>query len=95
MKQDLLKELSEEQIAKVKACKTHEEILNLAKIEGVELTSEQLNAINGGCGSCTMPEEWYMDCPYCAAGRNTLVKIADDIYECQYCGKIYRPSKFK
>lgn len=51
MKQELLKGLSEEQIAKIKACRNQEEILELAKVEGVELTDEQLKAISGGCGT--------------------------------------------
>ena len=51
MKQELLKGLSEEQIAKIKACRNQEEILELAKAEGVELTDEQLKAISGGCGT--------------------------------------------
>ena len=42
MKQGLLKGLTEEQIAKVKECKTTEEMLALAKEEGIELTDEQL-----------------------------------------------------
>ena len=54
MKKELLKGLSEEQIAKVKACSNHEELLALAKEEGIELTDEQLNAISGGgCGTST------------------------------------------
>ena len=36
MKQDLLKGLTEEQIAKIKACNSGEELLELAKAEGVE-----------------------------------------------------------
>ena len=40
MKQELSKGLTDEQIAKVKACKSHEELLALAKEEGVELTDE-------------------------------------------------------
>ena len=51
MKKELLKGLTEEQITKVKACKSHEELLKLAKAEGVELTAEQLEAINGGACS--------------------------------------------
>lgn len=51
MKDELLKDLTEEQIAKIKACKNNEEILKLAKQEGIELTDEQLEAISGG--SCT------------------------------------------
>ena len=42
MREELLKGLTEEQIKKVEACKSSEEILNLAKAEGVELNEEQL-----------------------------------------------------
>ena len=48
MRKELLQGLSEEQIKKVEACKSPEEILNLAKAEGVELTDEQLEAVSGG-----------------------------------------------
>ena len=48
MRNELLKGLSEEQIKKVEACKSSEEILNLAKAEGIELTDEQLEAVSGG-----------------------------------------------
>lgn len=50
-KPELLNGLSEEQIAKVKACKSQEEFLALAKKEGVKLTPEQLSAVSGGCDS--------------------------------------------
>ena len=49
---DLCKGLTDEQIAKVKSCKNHEELLMLAKEEGVELTDEQLLAVSGG-GVCS------------------------------------------
>ena len=48
MRKELLKGLSEEQIKKVEACKSPEEILSLAKAEGVELNEEQLAAVSGG-----------------------------------------------
>ena len=48
MKADLLKGLSAEQIAKVKEMNNVNDILRLAKEEGVELTDEQLQAISGG-----------------------------------------------
>ena len=51
MKKELLKGLTEEQIAKVKACKNSDELLAMAKAEGIELTAEQLEAINGGACS--------------------------------------------
>ena len=56
MKEELLKGLTEEQIEKVKACKNAEEVLALAKAEGVELTSEQLETVNGGsCSNSSKP----------------------------------------
>ena len=54
MKKELLKGLTKEQIEKVKKCKNQEELLALAKEEGVSLTEEQLAAISGGgCGDWT------------------------------------------
>ena len=53
-KNDLMKGLSEEQIAKAKNCKSAEELLALAKEENIELTTEQLEAVNGGaCSTST------------------------------------------
>ena len=43
-----LEDLTPEQKDKVKACKTPEEILALAKEEGYELSDEELNAVSGG-----------------------------------------------
>ena len=54
MKKDLLKGLTEEQIAMVKECEDIKDLIQLAKDEGVELTEEQLNAIaGGGCSDST------------------------------------------
>ena len=53
MRKELLNGLTEEQIAKVKACEDVHDLLQLAKDEGVELTSEQLEAISGGACSST------------------------------------------
>ena len=68
MKKELLKGLSEEQIKKVEACKDSEEILSLAKAEGIELTDEQLEVVSGGgcfytikcikCGSDNLSDEY-------------------------------------
>ena len=51
MREDLLKGLTAEQIAKVRACEDVTDLFQLAKEEGVELSEEQLQAINGGCSS--------------------------------------------
>ena len=53
MKKELLKGLTEEQIAKAKACDDVRDLMQLAKDEGVELSEEQLNAISGGACSAT------------------------------------------
>ena len=57
MKKELLKGLSEEQIAKVKACKNQDEILAIAREEGIELNDEQLAAVSGGFCSCSSDNE--------------------------------------
>ena len=51
MREELLKGLTEEQIERVRRCSDHAELLRMAKAEGVELTAEQLEAINGGACS--------------------------------------------
>lgn len=43
-------ELTKDQQERAKACKTPEELLALAKSEGVELTDEQLESVAGGWG---------------------------------------------
>ena len=60
MRKELLKGLTEEQVKKVQECKNSDEILALAKAEGVQLTDEQLSAISGG--GCIMS---YHKCPQC------------------------------
>ena len=49
MRDELFKGLTEEQIKKLDTCKDPEEVLALAKAEGVELSDEQLEAVSGGC----------------------------------------------
>ena len=43
-----VEDVSPELIEKAKACKTAEELLALAKNEGIELTEEQIGVISGG-----------------------------------------------
>lgn len=42
------KDLTDEQKAKAKDAKTPEELIALAKAEGIELTDDQLEAVSGG-----------------------------------------------
>ena len=69
MKEELLKGLTPEQIAKAKACKNQEELLALAKQEGIELSEEQLAGISGG-GLCYSTPTF--TCPKCGS---TNVKV--------------------
>ncbi len=52
-KNDFLNNLTDEQKAKAKNCKTAEEFIALANEEGIELTDEQLEGLAGG---------WAWDC---------------------------------
>ena len=84
MKKDLLKGLSEEQIAKVKACKDVDELMSLAKREGVELTSEQLEAVSGG--GCSSTIFCIPKCPECKS-KNTKEYFYDgNTRKCMECG---------
>ena len=62
MKEELLKGLTEEQIAKLKACKNSDEMLAIASEEGVELSEEQLEVVNGGSACDT-----HTECPKCGS----------------------------
>ena len=71
MRKELLKGLTDEQIKKVEACKNSEEILALAKAEGVQLNEEQLAAVSGGGCSSTRK------CPMC--GSTNVIRKTEDV----------------
>ena len=83
MREDLLKGLTAEQIAKVRACEDVADLFQLAKDEGVELSEEQLDAINGG--GCGQPNK--IRCPRCNCERLNK-KVSNNIttFTCQDCG---------
>ena len=80
MDKKLLEGLTEEQIAKIKDCKSQEEMLKLAKEEGIELSEEQLEAVSGGCNTANEK------CPQC----NGDARIESDgmytVCICPRCG---------
>ena len=92
MKQDLLKGLSKEQIEKLNQCRSGEEILEIAKKEGIELTDEQLSDISGG-GACSVISDIGdkinpFDCPFC--GYNGKFDKDGNEITCPKCGKTWR-----
>lgn len=87
MKKELLEGLSEEQIAKVKECKNQEELLALAKREGIELTDEQLEAVSGG-SICSSPT---FTCPECGSTNVSSYSQTSPVHKwwvctCKECG---------
>jgi hypothetical protein len=91
MEKELLKGLTDEQIAKLKTCQSQEEMLALAKEEGIELTDEQLEAVSGGC---SMPEPKPEVCPQCGKSEYDEKTYTDGIYSitsytCRHCGRIW------
>ena len=89
MKKELLKGLTDEQIEKASHCKNPDELLSLAKKEGVELSEEQLSQINGGCGQFQHTIDGA--CPQCGAmarGEYVETTPGDGHYHfvCPSCG---------
>ena len=87
MKQDLLKGLTEEQISKVQACKNQEDLLTLAKQEGIQLTDEHLEAVNGGmCSTKKCPkcgsDDYMKEEKYVGPGGG----VTNVSYRCNKCG---------
>ena len=82
---DLTDELKE----KVRACKSAEEVLALAKSEGRELTMDELEAVSGGGN---WGNHHFITCPKC--GSMTVWKMGDGRYQCQKCSYEGNPSEF-
>ena len=63
-----LEDLTPEQMAKARACKTPDDILALAQEEGYELSDAELESVSGGdwdCWTvCTGRCGRYNDCPH-------------------------------
>ena len=94
MKKELLKGLTEDQIAKVKACKDNKELYQLAKDEGVELSNEQLEAVSGGI--CTSTPDF--SCPNCGSKKIKTRYNENSIAEwwnntCEECGYVWIVNK--
>ena len=87
-KLDLLHDLTPEQIEKLKSCENKDELLALAKAEGVELTDEQLDAVSGGCGTKVAQDEI---CPQCGSTDLVYHDILIGLeFTCKTCGHKYR-----
>ena len=70
------KGLTQEQLDKLRECKTPEDILALAQAEGYELTDQELQQVNGGGDGYVVGGGYWDDGPHYTAW-------------CPYCGKQY------
>jgi hypothetical protein len=90
MRLELLKGLTDAQINKLARCKSAEEILELAKAEGVELNEEQLAAVSGGCGEKADPVRCNkcgsLNCEMYQTVLNVITKGYDYKWRCNDCG---------
>ena len=58
-------DLTPEQKEKARACKTSEDILNMAREEGYELSEDELAAISGGTSWSCIPDcSDHIPCPH-------------------------------
>ena len=86
MEKELIKGLTNEKIEKAKACQNNEELLALAKEEGIELTKEQLEAVSGGYSGCLSTPS--MPCPRCKSMNIHRYHGATRWFnECLDCGR--------
>ena len=76
-------DLSPELQAKVEACTTPEELMKLAKAEGLEIPDEQLQEIAGGSwGGSETPAK----CPQCgSANINISIEGRTRVFICREC----------
>ena len=81
--EEYIKDLSPEQQEKAKACKTKEELIQLAAEEDVEIPMEALKNVAGGCATFEY---------YCGSCGCTEVYFEDDGYDypmrCCHCNSI-------
>ena len=59
--EEYIKDLSPELQEKARACKTKDELLQLAADEDMEIPMEALEGVAGGCG------DEQLSCPYCGS----------------------------
>ena len=76
-------EFTKEQIEKAMACKTAEELLELAKAEGVELTKDEAEAYMAELADCELDEGTLVN----AAGGRTCYMVDGCSWRCDTLGK--------
>lgn len=87
-RKELLKGLTEEQIEEARNCKSQDELIALARKNGVKLTDEQLAYVSGGCGVDLNKVE----CPQCGARNFDYTDGKSELgyrFTCRECGYVW------
>lgn len=85
--ENLFKSLTQDQIDKGKSCASFEELVTLAKNEGIELSDEQLEALSGG-SVWDYFEDTTATCSEC--GGETTWRSSDPApIVCPHCGHLF------
>lgn len=79
-----LEDLTPQQRAKLDGCENPEEILALARTEGVELSDAELEAVSGGGWFADAPQ-----CPYCGAKSTRPAGGTGASTICGECGEAF------
>lgn len=89
----LWSDLPPEQVEKLKTCETSEELLALAKEEGVELSDDQLEQVSGGDLQGlvrTLSGRNDVRCPECGGNQFQVSEMGGmTMYECKKCGATF------
>lgn len=79
-------ELSPEQLEKARACKTKEELMELAAENDVELPMDALEMVSGGCGTKSKPEIRYPYHKICGKRLENVFERGGGLkYKCAVC----------
>ena len=82
--EEYIKDLTPEQQEKARACKTKQELLQLAAEEDIEIPMEALESVAGGCGTSLK------NCPQGGEHQWILKESLKSYirYECKKCKKV-------
>ena len=89
MNQKLLEGLTPEQVAKAKTRKSTDELLKLARDEGIQPNDDQLEAVSGSSRLTSFIDPY--ECPKCGSGN---IKKGGNTRKCKKCGHSWKEDSY-